>query len=89
MHAIWPCDFEVVQELNGLEAILVLGIAVARTLQQLYFVGGRLRVVLGRFDNFERDKTHRLKVPAQPDGGEVAPAKFAENVIALRVQVTF
>ena len=87
VDAVRAGHFEVVEQLDGFEAILVVGVAVAATLEQLDFVGGRFGVVFSRFDYFERDEAHCFEVPAQPHGGEVAPAELAQNVVALVVQV--
>ena len=87
MNAVRTGYFEIVEELDCFEAVLVVGVAVAATLEQLDFVGGRFRVVFSRFDYFKRDESNGFEVPAQPHGGEVAPAELAQNVVALVVQV--
>ena len=87
VNAIRTGYFKIVEQLDCFEAIFVVGVAIAATLEQLDFVGGRFGVVFSRFDYFKRNESNCFEVPAQPHGGEVAPAELAQNVVALVVQV--
>ncbi|GMR43376.1 hypothetical protein PMAYCL1PPCAC_13571 [Pristionchus mayeri] len=73
-------DGEGVEQLDDLVPVRVGRVAVADPEQQLNLVHGRLRVVLGRLDNLESDEASLVRVPAQPHGGEVAPAQLADHV---------
>lgn len=50
----------------------------------LNLIERRLGVVLGRFDDLQRDEPYGLRVPAEPNSRKVSPADLSYHVISKK-----